>query len=317
MSDEKRDDGLGGTATPEQMQAAIESSGYLLEGRIAQVMANSHFDVQPNSFHSNPSDGGKAIEVDVEGSIVSLLQHTRENDDSVTARLLVECKNNSQPVAFFIRNQLSPAVNDSRIRYCGFPEYSMDAETKIPVALHELLEMRHWHHYCESREIATQFCGFTRAKKEWKAEPMEHYSKSFSQLATVTGTRSLSWFDLKAQSIQVQLIYPVVVFQGQLFCVRNEGGKARVEPTEQIQLHHSALVNGTVVSVQIDIVSEAGFPALMARILGDLKDLKYRIKSLHPQLLKSAVEQKRGSQDAATRAAMETLGMGRGGEYLG
>jgi len=74
------------------------------------------------------------------------------------------------------------------------------------VPLHKLLEMKDWHHYCKVDEVVTQFCGFKwvnenkpKDKKEWKAEPIEHYSRSFSKLATVTALHSADAYGLRQE----------------------------------------------------------------------------------------------------------------------
>jgi hypothetical protein len=129
-----------GLATPEEMQAAIEVSGYLLEGRIAHVMSERGFFVEMNPFTPDPADPSKVIEVDVAGRYFEWVNE--DNKDTVTASVLVECKNNSQPFAFFVQRQQITELNDNRIHYGGFPSFSMDQETRIQVPLHKLLEMK-------------------------------------------------------------------------------------------------------------------------------------------------------------------------------
>ena len=127
-----------GLATPEEMEAAIEASGYLLEGRIASVMAERGFFVEPNYFTPDPVEAGKSLEIDVAGRYFGWVNEP--NKDTVTASVLVECKNNSQPFAFFVRRQQLTEINDNRIHYGGFPSFSTDQETSIRVPLHTLLD---------------------------------------------------------------------------------------------------------------------------------------------------------------------------------
>ena len=88
-----------GLATPEEMAAAIESSGYLVEARVARVLTDRGFFVQRNIFCTNPNDATRPIEVDVVGRRGELVNE--ENKSMVTASIVTECKNNDQPVAFF------------------------------------------------------------------------------------------------------------------------------------------------------------------------------------------------------------------------
>jgi hypothetical protein len=312
MAEENTQSQSSGLATPEEMQAAIEASGYLLEGRIARVMTERGFFVEMNPFTPDPADPNKAIEIDVAGRYFEWVNE--ENKDTVSASVLVECKNNSQPFAFFVQRQQLPELNYNRIHYCGFPSFSLDQETKIQVPLHKLLEMKDWHHYCQLKDVATQFCGFKwtnenkrNEKREWKAEPMENYSKSFSKLAAVTDSDSASGYGLQLQCIQVQTSYPVAVFQGPIYRVEDDGGKAKVEAVDHLQLHHSATVNGRVIQAQIDVVTEAAFPKLMEDILTELKTFRDRIKDHYARLLNSALDQKRVASQNAARMMFSNL----------
>jgi hypothetical protein len=278
--------------TPGEMQAAIESSGYLLEGRIGRVLKERGFFVEPNCFRVDPNDASKIIEVDVHGRYFEWINEV--NKDAAMASILVECKNNSQPIAFFVQPQHLTELNIGRIRYGGFPSFSMDPDTKIQEPLGNLLGMKEWHHYCQPQEIATQFCGFSRdGKRKWKTEAMSHYSKSFADVVLMAAVDSDGAFGLNLPCIQVQLAYPVVVFQGPIYRVRDVSGKATVEEASHIQLHHSAMLNARIIQAQIDVVTEAAFPSAMESILAELKTFRDRINALYPRLLNSALDQKR------------------------
>lgn len=288
------------------MQAAIESSGYLLEGRIGRVLKERGFFVEPNGFRVDPNDASKTIEVDVQGRYFEWINE--DNTDTATASILVECKNNSQPIAFFVQQQQLTELNVGRIHHGGFPSFSMDPDTRIQEPLGSLLGMKEWHHYCQTNEVATQFCGFKwtnenkpREKREWKTEPMNNYSKSFADVALMAAVDSDGAFGLHLQCIQVQLAYPVVVFQGPIYRVRDVSGKATVEEAMHIQLHHSAMLNGRMIQAQIDVVTESAFPSLMESILAELRTFRDRINGLYPRLLNSALDQKRVATQNSAR----------------
>src|SRR5436309_2056082 len=117
-------------------------------------MAERGFFVEPNYFLADPTDPAKALEIDVAGRYFELVNEA--NQDTVSASVLVECKNNSQPFAFFVQRQQITELNDNRIQYGGFPSFSLDQETSNQVPLHKLLEMKDWHHYCKVDEVVTQ-----------------------------------------------------------------------------------------------------------------------------------------------------------------
>ena len=274
------------------MAVAIESSGYLVEARVARVLTDRGFFVQRNIFCTNPNDATKPIEVDVVGRRGELVNE--ENKSMVTASILAECKNNDQPFAFFVQPQQITELNENWIKYGGYPSYSLDQVTNIHVPLHKLLEMKNWHHYCQASEVATQFCGFTRGNnKKWKAEPNERYSKSLSNLALMATFDWEGMFGLQLQNIQVQIMYPVVVFQGPIYRVVEEQGGAKVEAANHIQLHHSGTLNGQVVGAQIDLVTESELPVFLETVLSELNMFRDRIKLHYDRLLSSALDQKR------------------------
>lgn len=186
MPDEVLAEQDSGQASVSAMQAAIEASGYLLEGRIARVMAERGFSVEANLFTTDPVEPSKAMEIDVVGRYFEWVNEV--NKDTASASVLVECKNNSQPFAFFVQPQQLTEPNDVRIQYGGFPSFSLDQETKIQVPLHKLLEMKNWHHYCLAKEVATQFCTFERSGKKFKAVPSERCSRAFSKLGAILFT---------------------------------------------------------------------------------------------------------------------------------
>ncbi|MGI8989575.1 MAG: hypothetical protein ACR2I2_08330 [Bryobacteraceae bacterium] len=138
--------------TPDEMQAAIESSGYLLEGRIGRVLQKRGFFVEPNGFRIDPNDASKTIEIDVQGRHLEWINEG--NKDAATASVLVECKNNSKPIAFFVQQQQLTEISVGLNHYGGFPFFSMDPDTKVQEPLGGLLGMKDWHHYCQAQEIA-------------------------------------------------------------------------------------------------------------------------------------------------------------------
>jgi hypothetical protein len=256
-------------------------------------MAQRGFVVQPNCFYPDPSEPSKSIEIDVAGQYFEWVNET--NQDAVTASLLVECKNNAQPFAFFMQTPQIDELIDTRIHYGGFPSFSTDSETHVRIPLHRLLDVKDWHHYFEEAEVATQFCSFARAneKKKWKAEPMKNYSESFSALALATLVDRGGSPNVRLQSIQVNVSYPIIVFQGPLYRVEKASGKPNLATTDHLALHHATMISGNAVAVQIDVVTEAAFPNLIVTILNELKTFRDRLYGMYDRLLNSAIDQKR------------------------
>ena len=59
-----------------------------------RVLKERGFFIETNGFCADPNDSKKTIELDVQGRYFEWINE--DNKDSVTASILVECKNNSQ-----------------------------------------------------------------------------------------------------------------------------------------------------------------------------------------------------------------------------
>lgn len=294
--------------TPEEAKEALQASGYLLEKRVAHALEEKGFYVETNTFRQDPRDPDRSIEVDVWGGhMVSLGDAPRS---FVGTQPFIECKNNSQPVAFFLKTQPVRELNDNHIKYGGFPVSSADPGTASHVALHKLLEMKDWHHYCGTHEVATQFCTFSRPEEQqeekkktlrnrwkWKAskpEDMKHYRQSFSDLCAVVEHEGLSAGSLDEERIEIEFYYPIVVFQGPIYAVRVSGANVDVTEADHLQFHHSTSAHRQILSAQIDVVSERAFPALIEEIVRETSRVAKVIKKgFYERLLASAVDQKR------------------------
>jgi hypothetical protein len=320
---------------PEEIKATLKASGYLLEGRVGNILESKGFYVELNGFRSDPRDDSKFIEVDVWGRFGETIN--TENGSSVVAECLIECKNNSQPVVFFMKAQPATEINDRHVKYAGYPPSSADPETRQHIPMHKLLVMKDWHHYCAVEWVATQFCGFSRdsASEEsskqkgtnrklplprvewrWKTDSMENYSKSFGNLCIVTEGAGVGSFDTDQQNIQLEFYYPIIVFQGPLYEASVHDRDIELRPTEQLQLHHSASVGGHVIRAQIDVVSERQLPGLIETIQNELKQMAEGIKRIEPRLLASAIDQKQVAAQRLAGAAFAARQRGNSSRYF-
>ncbi|HWX42709.1 MAG TPA: hypothetical protein VN345_16270, partial [Blastocatellia bacterium] len=307
----------GDLIQPHEMKEALQTSGYLLEGRVARLLESRDFEVQLNCFWQDPRDQKQSIEIDVLGCCSEVID--TQDMSMVFADLVIECKNNSQPVAFFLQPQLR-ATSAHRIKYAGYPVSSADPETLRHVYLHDLLGMKDWHHYFQTREVATQVCTFFRntaveeqKRKEkrlqgdrhlsredwsWRAGPNESYSRSFAALCAAVAGYAED-FPVASQNIDVAFYYPIIVFQGPIYAVRVKGTELDIEPTDHVQLLLSTSISGRIVEAQGDVVSEQGFPSLVDTILAELRQVASGVKTHYERLLTSAIDQKQAAYDAA------------------
>jgi hypothetical protein len=96
------------------------------------VLESKGFYVELNSFRADPRDESKSIEIDVWSRFTQTVKLGKHS--SVVIEPLIECKNNSQPVAFFLKRHTVPELNAGHIKYAGFPTNvtSPDVEIDIP-----------------------------------------------------------------------------------------------------------------------------------------------------------------------------------------
>lgn len=86
--------------TPEQVLAALDQSGHLLEQQVATELADLGYSVQTNRALTHV-DEGKSRELDVYAFKSLMVEEARRL--RVAMYLLVECKNTAAPFAFLTR----------------------------------------------------------------------------------------------------------------------------------------------------------------------------------------------------------------------
>jgi hypothetical protein len=84
-----------------------------------------------------------------------------------------------------------------------------------------------------------------------------------------------------------------------------------VEPASHIQLHHSAIVDGELRKVQIDVVTEPEFTKLLSTIRSELREFRDQITLHYGRLLNSALDQKRVALRSASVGSAQEVRLGR------
>jgi hypothetical protein len=272
----------------EQYRRAIESSGFLLEVRVANVLREHGYLMTPSSPIPHPDQSSELIEIDVEASHQNLVPGP--NFSSTDTTLLIECKLNSQPIAFFSLPQEFPETNAYRVAYCADPVSAYDD-------LLELMEVEKWHHYARSATVASQLCSFTKNKEgRITTDPCSTYRESLNRLCLATAARALR---LKGRSPEdhdpkfgffIELIYPILVAAGPLLSVITEAEGLRLVKEDHIQLHRGARVGGTLHEYQIDVVTERALPTLLGTIQAEAEVLARWAESHRDALLPKAAK---------------------------
>jgi hypothetical protein len=100
MADEK--------IAPEEMIDALKRSGYLIESRLINILADHDYYTYPNETYPDPTTG-KSREIDLFASSYRTVENLYLQNASlmidVTHDLIIECANNPQPAVFFKRTE--------------------------------------------------------------------------------------------------------------------------------------------------------------------------------------------------------------------
>lgn len=102
-------------------------------------------------------------------------------------------------------------------------------------------------------------------------DPCSTYRESLNRLCLATAARVLRMKGTPPQDRDpkfffIELVYPILVTGGPILSVFTEPGGIRLQQEDHIALHRGARVGGTVHEYQIDVVTEAALPTLLATI---------------------------------------------------
>jgi hypothetical protein len=285
----------------EGYRRAIEASGFLLEVRVANVVRERGYLTTPNSPIPRPDQPSELIEIDVEASCMDFGPGPSLCQTGTT--LLIECKRNSQPMAFFSQPQEYAEANACRVAYCADPVSDFEG-------LLEAMEVEKWHHYARSIMVASQMCSFTKDKRgQITTDPCSAYRESLNRLCLATAARALRLRDKSAENrdprwgYMIELVYPILVASGPLLSVITDAEGPRVVREDCVQLHRGARVDGTLHEYQIDVVTERALPELLSVIKGESELLASWAESNRNALLRQPTKQrsaKRNKRVAAT-----------------
>lgn len=269
-----------GNISSEQVKKALLRSGYLLEARLETIIRRTSYLVETNISYSDPTTG-KSRELDLFACHWYPIHE--KTGEGVVAKLLIECVNNSQPLAFIIKKPLvGPPYEALYVKRAGVP---MSIDVENDESLPEFLRMFDYHHYFTG-SIATQYCSFVKKKgtdAEWMAHHEESHFESFQKLSDAVehfiSQYYDQWLNSPHGSVELRLYYPILVVQGDLLEVHPSKKSLRLRKVKNIRYRRSAIVNGKEAWYQIDVVSEKFFPELLQSIDKELLETASRIRN--------------------------------------
>lgn len=228
----------------DEIKDALMRSGYLLESRLETVLLDRKFTVEANGAYVDPSTK-KSREVDLMGMQFRFLG-TQEKRGSIGTVLIIECINNSQPVAFFTKKYTKEGsrLSNSSISMAGTP-----LELEGPADyLCDVLQLSTFHHYFTGH-FATQYCSFQKKKseKEWMAFHSEDNHDAFNAVINAMNHHIALQTDLHQRSdvdtIDITFFFPVVVFQEEILEVIPDKGSVTFNAVDHVQYRRTVAID--------------------------------------------------------------------------
>lgn len=295
--------------TPEEAEASLLRSGYLLESRIEQILEENGYYVEANAVYPD-SITNKTREFD----LYALNNHSiNDRFHWVWSVLLVECINNTQPIAFITKEARIPEDFRYEIKLAGLPtKIPLDNETWSSVV--DTLDTGKYHHYCSGR-IATQFCSFAKKKNsnEWMALHDDSHFESFQKLCDVTNfhVNSLleNWQPSNIETVNIEFYYPLIVVQGELIDVRpRKDSGVDLQPVQHIHFVKTTMQNNKPETYHIDVITEEYLPKYIDIINSEMtetmKGIKENIQVMNKSIGEIIKEFNKADSKDAKRAAL-------------
>ena len=275
--------------SPEDMKEAIWNSGYLLEQRVAISLRKEGYKAMPNPVFTDP-ETNKSLEYDVYAyKEIPVLE---AGSYGVYPTLICECKNNSQPVVFFVQEKEPFEPLKDEVRVSGIPSKIWKRNKYISVQ--EFIDVESFHHYCKPQApISTQCCTFKKDKGSWKADyDHELYEDTFKKTVKALEyeidedfKHMSQWFapdESERQFIDLSFYYPVVIFQGDIYAAyigENEPtamDDLTFKPREHIQFnpYFFSSQDKEIISYHIDVISAKYLSRYLEMIACEMQAVK-------------------------------------------
>ncbi len=214
----------------EQIRAAVDRSGYLMEQKITAGVSIKGYSVVP-SWPFPDQDLGVSREVDVLGN-KSI--HMEEKPPFAFLWLLCECKNSSQPFVFMgnSRDEWHGIWLSSLVNVAG-----KDSSAKWK-AISSKIDISKHHHYSPQAVLATQFCKIVRDRSAWKANHEGVYDSLLLPLIkAVEAHKSITEGFPALIPFTISVYYLVIVTAGDLYYLDAASPDSQPEKKEWCSLY--------------------------------------------------------------------------------
>lgn len=210
--------------TETEIIKAIESSGYLMEQEVGNILEKHGYHIKTNSSFKD-IDTEISREIDILG--IKRIHHDEKSKINIFIELICECKNNSNPFVFIGRNKTVPDKNHIPEEYV-FPIKNYEKTIsktenrrsfkEIPAFFHLGLDKHHYYYTTDIKFI--QFSKIVRnGKNEWVANHEGIFDsilypliKSFLHRKSEHKNNSKEWNN-------IWLHFPVVILNNKIYAI--------------------------------------------------------------------------------------------------
>jgi len=280
---------------------AILNSGYLLERRVTNLLRHSGYKVITNRGFYDPEEK-KSREYDVYA--YKEIKIDSSSSCGIYPTLVCECKDNSQPIAFFIhdKEKFVPLIDE--VMVSGMPSKIWQNKKYIPIQ--EFVDVMNIHHYCKPvAPVATQCCTFEDKGKYWKASHGEDLHERERTLTKALENeidddyKNMSQLfglgETEKDFIDLSFYYPVLIYQGEINAVHvvnkdpTTNDDLIIENCNHIQYNPEfySFYDKEVISYHIDVITETYLPTYLELVETEIKMIKQVIKSKKQDVMQS------------------------------
>lgn len=296
------------TPTADDIKDALNRTGFLLEYRVAQSLRQRKFSVSISQAYPDP-ETGKSREIDVFADIGRDARR-QPVDISITAELIIECKNSSGPFVL---------IGDHGEDYVGIDDavvLSFDPlRLDFPKALHKAVEYELKLDHLPGAPVKDDFTGYqllrvNRQNNTWKADNNAVYDSILYPLAKALFHR----LDVQNEDDEdledewkypfLTYLFPIIVTSGQVFTVDVTSGEPEVSEAKWARVKRSFHSHERNADLRADLVSfkywEEYIDSRVIKIVDSAQDvLAKNIHLFDPEWLLSNLGEPEGEDNKA------------------
>lgn len=266
-----------------EAKAALLRSGYLLESRVETVLRNTGYYVEANASYPDPVTG-KSREFDL--SALAVYPCGPDEMDLLFPVLLVECVNNPEPFALITKEPAVPFLHHHEVKVSGLPVKFPEADTDDSwVSFTDFLGFDKYHHYCTGR-IATQFCSFQQKRDgQWMAWHDDQHFDALRKLCDIVDDAQHrhfgGWVFNGRESVNLQIYYPLLVLQGELWDVRPSTKGLSMKRVRHLQYRRSVTTSKGETDYQIDVIEERFLKSYLSIVAAEMTKVTRLLRRRH------------------------------------